>query len=274
MMSRRDLLAAGGLLLPGFACAAETPFAALEKQSGARIGMAALDTGNGRRIGWRDHERFVFCSTFKLSLVAATFARADKGAEHLDEMVHYDKSAPIGVSPATRRNLDRGMTVGELCEAAAIYSDNGAANLLLVRLGGPAALTAFWRGLGDAITRLDDNEPKLNVPDGVRNTTTPIAMLGNLKSLLLGKALSSVSRARLLGLMQANTTGAAMIRAGMPPGWTVGDKTGRNPDFGLTNDIAIVTPPGRAPILITVYTARGTPEVVASAGRIVAEAFA
>lgn len=189
-------------------------------------------------------------------------------------MVHYDRNVPLGVSPATRKNVERGMTVGELCEAAMIYSDNGAANLLLAALGGPPAMTRFWRGLGDTSTRLDDNEPKLNLPNGDHNTSTPTAMLGDLRIMLLGNALSPHARAQLLAWMAANTTGGEMLRAGLPAGWHVGDKTGRNPDFGFTNDLAIITPPGRKPILAVCYSARSQPAVLAEVGRILGRAFA
>ena len=189
---------AGALLFPQIARSAPAPFAALEKQSGARIGVAAWDTGSGKHVSWRADERFLMCSTFKLSLVAATLAKVDSGREKLGRLVHYGADVPIGVSPATRKNVASGMTVAELCEAAMLYSDNGAANTLLAALGGPRAMTAYWRGLGDRITRLDDIELKLNIPDGDRNTTTPAAMFGNLKSLLVGNALSPASRDRLL----------------------------------------------------------------------------
>jgi beta-lactamase class A len=274
MISRRTMLAGSALLLPSFAHAADASIAALEKQSGARIGVAALDTGSGRRLAWRADERFVMCSTFKLSLAAAILARADDGAEHLDEMIHYDRSVPLGVSPATLRNVDRGMTVSALCEAAVIYSDNGAANLLLGRLGGPAAMTHFWRSIGDPVTRLDNNEPKLNVPDGLRNTTTPAAMLGNLKTLLLGKALSATSRTRLLGWMRTTTTGVNRLHAGLPQAWQWGDKTGTSDArYGLVNDIGIATPPGRSPILMVAYTERSNEKTVAAVGKIIAERF-
>ena len=274
-ISRRAVVASSALLLPQVAHADDAPFRGLEKSSGARIGVAALDTGSGRRIAWRAQERFVMCSTFKLSLAAATLHKADKGAEKLDRLVRYDKSVPIGVSPATRKNVDRGMTVGELCEAAIIYSDNGAANLLLAALGGPAALTAWWRTIGDSLTRLDNNEPKLNVPDGRRNTTTPAAMLADLKTLLLGAALTPASRAQLLAWLRENTTGANRLKAGLPPGWQIGDKTGTGPDpFGLVNDIGIIFPSGRKPILAVVYTEHGNEAAVAAAGRIIASAFA
>jgi beta-lactamase class A len=278
-ISRRALLAASSLLLLPARAQADVPswraLPDLEKQSGARIGVAAIDTGTGRMLAWRETERFVMCSSFKLSLAAATLARADQGAEKLDRLVHYDKSVPFGVSPATAKNVDRGMTVAELCEAAVIYSDNGAANLLLAAMGGPAALTAFWRGLGDQSTRLDDNEPKLNIPDGERNTTNPIAMMADMKIYLFGEVLSADSRARLLGWMRANTTGAARLRAGVPANWQVGDKTGTSPaPYGLVSDIGILMPPGRKPILAAVYSERGNDEAIAAAARLIAADFA
>jgi len=278
-ISRRTLLAASLLLLLPLRARAEVPswrgLADLEKQTGARVGVAAIDIGSGQMLAWRETERFVMCSSFKLSLAAATLARADQGVEKLDRLVRYDKSVPIGTSPATAKNVDRGMIVADLCEAAVIYSDNGAANLLLEAMGGPASLTAFWRGLGDQSTRLDDNEPKLNIPDGERNTTTPVAMLADMKDYLLGDALSADSRTRLLGWMRGNTTGAARLRAGVPAAWQVGDKTGTSPaPYGLASDIGILMPPGRKPILAAVYTERGSDQVIAVAARIIAAAFA
>jgi beta-lactamase class A len=273
-ISRRSVIA-GGLVFPFAVSAAEAPFAALEKQSGARIGVAALDTGSGKRINWRAGERFVMCSTFKLSLAAATLAKVDKGSEQLDRLVHYGADVPIGLSPATSKNIARGMTIAELCEAAVLYSDNGAANTLLAALGGPQAMTAYWRDIGDPITRLDDNELKLNIPDGKRNTTAPSAMLGNVKALLLGDVLSPDSRVRLLGWMRASTTGVNRLRAGLPATWQWADKTGTSaPRYALVNDIGIATPPGRSPILIAAYTEHGSEKVLADAGAILAKAFA
>jgi beta-lactamase class A len=273
-ISRRSVVASA-LAFPFAAQAAEAPFAALEKQSGARIGVAALDTGSGKRIAWRADERFMMCSTFKLSLAAAVLAKAEKGEVRLDHLVPYGADMPIGVSPITRKNLARGMTVAELCEAAVVYSDNGAANLLLAVLGGPQALTTYWRSIGDPVSRLDDIELKLNIPDGERNTTTPSAMLGNLKTLLLGETLPAASRARLLGWMRASTTGINRLHVGLPPAWLWGDKTGTNdPRYGAVNDIGIAVPPGRMPILMTAYTERADEKTVAAIGRVLANAFA
>jgi beta-lactamase class A len=270
-------------ITPAMAQTAVSPFAELEKQSGARIGMAALDTGGGKKLAWRADERFVMCSTFKLSLAALVLQRTDLGHETLDRVIHYPPPT-LGVSPATTKNQATGMSVASLCEAAVIYSDNTAANLLLETVGGPQALTQFWRSLGDQYSRLDDVEPKLNIPDGARNTATPAAMLGNLHKMLMEDALSPASRARLLQWMHGNTTGGAMLRAGLPADWQIGDKTGRwngsTKERCATNDLAIVTPPGGKPILIVCYTQGGPddgdarPAIVASVGKIIAAAFA
>jgi beta-lactamase class A len=274
-ISRRALIAGTGLLLPGLCEAADAPLAALEKQSGARVGVAALDTGSGKRIAWRAEERFVMCSTFKLSLAAAILAKADRGREALARPIPIGPDVPLGASPATRKNVGKDMTIAQLCEAAVIFSDNGAANTLLKALGGPQALTAYWRSIGDRITRLDDFEPKLNIPDGERSTTTPNAMLGNLKALLLGDVLSPASRNRLLAWMRASTTGASRLHAGLPADWKWGDKTGTSAEqYGLINDIGIATPPGRNPILMVAYTAHGDEKTVAAIGGILAKAFA
>lgn len=223
------------------------------------------------------------CSTFKLSLAALTLLRAEQGKEDLELLVTYRENQLLPNSPATTKNLGSGMTVATLCEAAVIYSDNSAANLLLERAGGPRAVTAFWRQLGDKISRLDRMEPELNLPDGDKDTSTPAAMLHNLEAMLRGKVLSRASRARLSGWMHANTTGGAMLKAGLPPGWTIGDKTGRwsskNIHQGSTNDIGMITPRRGRPILVACYCRGGPPQdaarsaILAQVGRIIATTF-
>ncbi|HKD48692.1 MAG TPA: class A beta-lactamase [Rhizomicrobium sp.] len=287
--TRRAALGAAALLISAPARAqihyAEPSLALkdLEARTGSRIGVAAVDSGSGRFVSWREGERFIMCSTFKFSLAAAVLSRADAGTENLGRVIHYSRSDLLDVSPATTRNLQTGMRVVDLCEAVVLYSDNTAANLLLSTLNGPQGLTSWWRQIGDTVTRLDRREPALNLPDGIKDTTTPAAMLGNLKAVLLGNLLSNASRARLMGWMADSTTGSAMLRAGIPSNWAVGDKTGRwsstDPSNGATNDIAILTPPGGRPILVAAYTTGGRGDqagresVLADIGRIVADRF-
>jgi beta-lactamase class A len=159
-------------------------------------------------------------------------------------------------------NLARGaLTVGEMCAGAMEWSDNACANLLLARVGGPPALTAFWRSIGDATTRLDHNEPMLNrsPPGDPHDTTTPAAMAGNLRRLILGDALSPASRGLLTGWMLACRTGDNRLRAGLPRAWKIADKTGNN-GADAAGDIAVAWPQPDAPILICVYTQGGAPK--------------
>jgi len=284
-LTRRSLLGASALLLPGAALAADAGYdvagrriAEMEKQLGLRIGVAALDTGNGNSIFYRENERALMCSTFKLMLVAATLKRVDAGQERLDRVIHYQKSDLLEYAPETSKNLAQGMSVKALCAAAITLSDNTAANLLFVGVGGPAGLTGFARDLGDSRTRFDRIEGALNVPDGEKDTTMPSAMLANLRDILLRDTLSAASRQQLTDWMIACSTGLTRLRAGLPQGWRAGDKTGSG--SGQLNDVAIMWPPGkRAPVLVCAYTAGNKPNeaaherALADIGKIISDRF-
>ncbi|WP_156679165.1 class A beta-lactamase [Sphingomonas profundi] len=266
-MLRRDvmlaLLSAAAAPAAALGAAAPTPLrsrlAALEARSGGRLGVAVLDVRHGRIDGYRIGERFRMCSTFKALAAGFVLHRADRGEERLDRRIGYTSADLPDYSPVTEKHVASGMTMAELCHAAVTVSDNGAANLLLASFGGPAALTAFLRRIGDRKTRLDRIEPALNsgAADDPRDTTSPAAMAATLRRLVLGDALSPASRARLGAWLVASTTGRTKLRAGIPAGWTVGDKTGSWGDAagGISNDVAILWPPGRPPMLIAAFLA-------------------
>jgi beta-lactamase class A len=232
----------------------------IEERTGARIGVAALDSGSGKRLDYRSEERFPMCSTFKFLAAAAVLKRVDDGQEKLDRFVTYGAEDILEHAPVTKEHLkDGGMTLGALCAAAIEQSDNTAGNLLLDTIGGPGGLTSFVRGIGDKMTRLDRKEPELNsaIPGDERDTTSPAAMCADMQRLVFGSVLSESSRHQLEDWLRHNDTGALMIRAGVPKAWTVGDKTGRCGN-GAINDVAIIRPPGRAPILVAVYSISST----------------
>jgi beta-lactamase class A len=289
MISRRDftigtfaaLTTAGlGERAFAFADALSGAFARIEAQSAGRLGVAVLDTATGSRADHKADERFPMCSTFKLLAAAAILGRVDAGKERLDRRIAYAKSDLVTYSPVTEKHVDSGMTLAALCEAAITVSDNTAANLLLAGLGRPDGVTAFARALGDTITRLDRNEPTLNeaTPGDPRDTTTPAAMLANIRALVLGDALSPPSRDQLKAWLLANKTGDGRLRAGLPGDWAVGDKTGSG-DYGSTNDVGVIWPPGRAPLVVTIYftdTKAALEQriaVLASVGHAIAQAF-
>ncbi len=251
----------------------------IEATSGGRLGVMVVDTANGATSGHRIDERFPMCSVFKWLAAAFVLHRADAGQEQLVRRVRFGKEALVAYSPATEPRVGGdGMSIGQLCEAAITLSDNTAANLLLASFGGPPALTRHLRSLGDKVTRLDRNEPALNqsIPGDPRDTTTPASMAGLFKRIVLGNALSAASRDQLTQWLLANKTGGERLKAGLPADWRIGDKTGTG-RLGSTNDVGIVWPPGRAPIIVsalltqTTVSAEQRNAVIAAVGRRVAE---
>jgi beta-lactamase class A len=241
------------LSLPTSLSAAETVLAGIERRHGGRLGVFAIDTGSGRTLAWRADERFLMCSTFKLLLAAYVLSRVDTGEEDLSSPVPYGDKDMIFTSPVTKANLSQGvLPVGILCQAIIEVSDNTAAVLLMRRIGGPAALTRFVRGLGDPVTRSDRYEPISNEYSDVLDTTSPRAMAGALQAILLGKVLSAQSREKLEAWMIACKPGLGRLRAVLPADWIAGDRPGTNKD-NETNDCLIVRPPGQAPLLAAAY---------------------
>ncbi|ADU10999.1 Beta-lactamase [Micromonospora sp. L5] len=227
--------------------------AALERRSGARIGVFALDTGTGRTLAHRADERFAYASTCK-ALAAGAMLAATSDADR-DRVVRYRRADLVAHSPVTERHVETGMTLRDAAEAAVRYSDNTAGNLLFDALGGPAGFERALRDVGDQVTRPARTEPELNAatPGDERDTSTPRALAGSLRAYTLGETLPPADRDLLLGWMRASTTGSGLVRAGVPAGWQVADKSGTG-GYGTRNDIAVVWPPDRAPIVLAVMS--------------------
>ncbi len=271
--------------LPLAAAAAPTTvsadFAAAEAALGGELGVAAIDTGTGRTIGYRQEQRFPMCSTFKVVLAAAVLAREAREPGLLDRRVSLPRSVFVDWSPITGKHVDGELSVAQLCAATLQYSDNTAGNMLLREVGGPAGLTRYARAIGDQHFRLDRWETELNTatPGDERDTTTPLAMARTLQKLLLLDGLPLAGRHALRDWMLGNTTGAARIRAGVPAGWPVADKTGTG-SYGSASDIAVIYPSGKAPIVLAIYTrqseknADARNDIIAEAAKIAVSACA
>lgn len=228
----------------------------IERTYHGRMGVFAINTANQQYFAYRSRERFPMCSTSKLMTVGAILKRNAKYPGLLERKIHYLKTdiQQSGYAPITSQHISDGMTIMALCKAAMIYSDNGAANLLMKELGGPQAVKLFARFIGDSEFRLDRWEPFLNtaVPGDKRDTTTPQAMANSLKKLVLGNILSKSQRQLLQSWLMDNKTGNSRIRSGVPKNWIVGDKTGTG-SYGTTNDIGIIWPPNCQPIIMAIY---------------------
>ncbi|CDR16073.1 class A beta-lactamase [Streptomyces iranensis] len=257
--------------------AATGEFKKLERSYDAHLGVYAIDTGTGHEVAYRDGERFAFASTFK-ALAAGAVLRKYK-LSGLDRVIRYSKDDLVDYSPVTEKHVDTGMSLGALCDAAVRYSDNAAANLLLDELGGPKGLDATLEKLGDDVIQMENIEPELSrwVPGETHDTSTPRAMAKDLRAFVLGDVLGKGERAQLTKWLRTNTTGDELIRAGMPKGWQVGDKTGNGSYYGARNDIAVVWRPDAAPLVVAIMSYRGdkdTPfdnKLIADAASVVAD---
>lgn len=248
----------------------EKELAKLEAQSGGRLGISAINTGNNQDIHYHAKERFPLQSTFKVIGVSAVLKKSMTDNHLFQEKITYSSQDLVYWSPITKQHLADGMTIAELCAAAIMYSDGTAINLLMTKLGGPQAVTSFARSIGDNAFQLTNDNA----------TSTPQAMQKNLQRLLLTDDLGLSQRQQLQDWLKNNTTGKLRIRAGVPKSWVVGDKTGTGLDYGTTNDIAILWPPNCPPIIMAIYftqpkkNAKPRPEIIASAAHIVVNELA
>lgn len=259
-------------------CATADPIAEYERTTGGRIGVHALNVTTGQTFTWRANERFIMCSSYKASLVAFVLARIDRGQEKLDALVPYTAKNTLGLwGPIAKENLAKGaMTVAAMCKAAVEISDGVCANMLMARSGGPAALTAFLRSIGDTTTRVDHFEPALDrVPSGgPDDSTTPAAMASTLQKVVLGDVLAARSKGLLTDWLIGNQTNPR-LRGGLPRNWRIGNKTGHS-GRDMAGDIAVAWPHPEIPIVIAVYTRGGRPteaqfdKAFAGIGRLVA----
>ena len=253
LVSSLPLLAAPALAADRFA-PLRRAIPAIERSAGGPIGIALIDTATGARFAHRADQRFPLCSTFKLLLAARLLHGAQSGLWAMRDRLPITRADMLNNAPFSETRIGGSASLLEMAEAMVVLSDNPAANLALARVGGPAAMTAWLRGLGDGITRLDRNEPEMNneVPGDPRDTTTPAAMLATCRRLLIAGPLNAANRAQLLAWMAASRTADTMIRAALPPGWAEANKTGAG-SWHARGIVSIITPPNGKPIWLAAY---------------------
>lgn len=246
---------AGPSMKPSEPLRMDAEFTRLEEEFGARLGVHAIDTGTGRTVEFQADERFAYCSTFKVLAFGAVLARTP--VDELDRVVTFSEEDLVFHSPIAQEHVSTGMTLREIGDAALRHSDNTASNLLFAELGGPQGLGEALREIGDDVTSVDRIAPEMAeaVPGDVRDTSTPRAMATSLRHFALGDVLPEDKRDILVDMMRANTTGDDLIRAGVPEGWEVGDKTGAC-GHGTRHDIGVLWPPEGAPVVLAVMSSR------------------
>lgn len=259
----------------------------IEAAGNGTLGVELFNTATGTSVGLNQDRRFGHASSFKFSLAALLLQRHAAGLIDADAHVMWTAADMMPHAPFTRERLATGATLRELARATQTTSDNPAGNILLRKLGGPAGLTAFWRSIGDEVSRVDRYEPEMNlVPTGeFRDTATPAAMARNVAKIIYGDVLPERERAELKRWMVATQTGLRRVRGGLPEGWVAGDKTGTSGLVG-TNEYNYVDigfaegPKGEPPITFACYfrarqnadeTLAGGEATLARVGRVIKE---
>jgi beta-lactamase class A len=231
----------------------------IEAEANGILGAEIFNTQSGLSVGINQDRRFGHASSFKLSLAALLLARHAASTVNADRRVTWSERDMLEHAPFTRERIGVGATLRELARATQTTSDNPAANILLRELGGPAALTAFWRSIGDEVSRIDRYEPEMNLvpPAEFRDTSTPATMARTVAKIVYGDVLPEAERAELKGWMVQTETGLRRVRAGLPEGWVAGDKTGTSGLIGTERnyiDIGFAEgPKGEAPITFACY---------------------
>lgn len=231
----------------------------IEAAGNGTLGVELYNTATGMAVGLNRDRRFGHASSFKLSLAALLLQRHATGMIDADRRVTWTQGDMMHHAPFTTERLASGATLRELARATQTTSDNPAANILLRALGGPAALTAFWRSIGDEVSRVDRYEPAMNLVPATefRDTTTPAAMARTVAKIVYGDVLPEAERAELKGWMIETETGLRRVRAGLPQGWIAGDKTGTSGLIGSEYnyiDIGFAEgPKGEGPITFACY---------------------
>ncbi len=263
-----SILLLSGILLAG--CSADSAhstqphqknnhFAKLENKFDARLGVFALDTGTNQIVTYRSDERFAYASTHKALAVGALLKQ--KSIKDLSQKITYTREDLVNYNPITEKHVDTGMTLKELCDASLRYSDNTAGNLILKQLGGPSKFKEALREIGDNISNPKRFEPDLNEvrPGETHDTSTPKALATSLQAFTIGNVLAKEKRLLLIDWLKGNATGDTLIRAGVPKGWEVADKSGAG-SYGTRNDIAIIWPPKGDPIVLAILSSRNKKE--------------
>ena len=229
--------------------------AALENKYGAVIGVYAVDMESGKKISYKANEKFSYCSTHKVFTVAELLRQ--KNISDLEEVIRFSAEDILSYAPITKEHVADGMTLAEICSASIRWSDNTAANLILKEIGGVENFAAALRKIGDKVTKPARYEPELNLFDAIKNrdTSTPKQMAKNLQIYIFGDILTAEKKNLLVDWMSGNSVTDTLIKAGTPTGWKVIDKSGSG-DYGARNDIAVIYPPNRKPIVMAIMSRR------------------
>jgi beta-lactamase class A len=257
---------AAGFIVPAPAAASSPELIALERdlstlvsQRSGEYGIAALDLRDGSTVAVNGDIPFPMASTVKVAIAAVYLAEVDQGRRSLGDMT-------------------LGRPAAKVLELMIVRSDNHAADQLLAAVGGPTAVQQWLWSQKIMGIRVDRTIAQLLREHGhladSRDVATPLAMVALLNKLDNGGVLTPQSRTFLFELMGRCATGTRRIRALLPAGTRVEDKTGTLD--GVTNDVGFITMPDGRRVAVAVFARGGRDRQpgIAEVSRMIYDRFA
>ncbi|MEX1474843.1 class A beta-lactamase [Enterococcus sp. C78] len=252
----------------------------IENKYDAKLGIYSIDTHTKKFFNYNSNQRFAYTSTYKA--IAGGILLKNLTDTELNKRIIFKQEDIVEYSPITQEYINNGMTLKEIIHAAIAYSDNTAGNILFNELGGPKGFEKELNKMGDTVTQADRYETALNqaVPGDLRDTTTPETFGKIFENLILSSKFEEKSYKFFLKTMIDNTTGNKLIRAGVPKGYEVGDKTGAG-SYGTRNDIAFIQPKkmNKKPLIWVIFSnkkekdAEYNDQLIAETARILSEYY-
>lgn len=227
---------------------------AVGERAGGEFGAAVVHVETGRAAEAGGTRPLALYSVFKLPLAVAVLKDVEEGRLTLEQKVRVE---PADASPGVKANAELWSrtverSVGEMLELSLVRSDNTSSDQLLKLVGGPSVVTSRMRALGLEGVDVRSSLKDLISKGGAQNTGTAADLARLLVMLQKGVALSQTQTALLLELMSRAQTGERRLRAGVPAGTPVAEKTGTGPPGTSTNDVGLVTLPDRTHLAVAV----------------------
>jgi beta-lactamase class A len=246
----------------------------LSRAVGGAVGIAVIQVESGRTLHVQGGRALPLYSVFKLPLAVAVLELVEEGRLRLDQKVPITPAEVVaGAAENTalwKEPTER--TLRELLDLSIARSDNTSSDKLLELAGGPGAVTRRLAALGIQGIVIRESAREFMAARGRPhpNTASALDLARLLSRLQKGEILRADSRQLLFGAMAAATTGSQRIRAGVPAGTPVADKTGSGPGGSATNDFGIVTlPDGRHLAMAVLVT--GSKQPVATQEKLIAD---
>ena len=257
---------AASVLVPAPAVASSPELLGLERalsklvaERSGDYGIAALDLRDGSTVAINGDIPYPMASTVKIAIAAAYLAEVDQGRRSLGDLIV-------------------GRPAAKVMELMIVRSDNNATDQLRAALGGPVAIQQWLWSQKLTGMRIDRTISQLLRERGhladSKDVATPVAMVTLLNKLDNGTVLTAQSRNFLFGLMSRCATGTRRIRALLPAGTLVEDKTGTLD--GVTNDVGVITMPDGRRVAVAVFARGGRDRqpVIAEVARAIYDRFA